>query len=163
MGEIVVVGVGYEPNQLTLEAVSLLKSGARILLHTSRCGCAEWLRGEGIAFESLDALYESCEDFDDHARAAAEAVRRAAEAGDVVYGVFDVRDASVGALLGGGERDVRVVAGVPAEGALLRARAGRRTAAGGVGLGELSFELRPSARSCASWTAASWPPRSSSS
>lgn len=118
MGIIVVVGVGYEPNQLTLEAVSLLKSGARILLHTSRCGCAEWLRGEGIAFESLDALYESCEDFDDHARAAAEAVRRAAEAGDVVYGVFDVRDASVGALLGGGERDVRVVAGVPAEGAL---------------------------------------------
>ena len=71
MGKIVVVGVGYEPNQLTLEAVSLLKSGARILLHTSRCGCAEWLRGEGIAFESLDALYESCEDFDDHARAAA--------------------------------------------------------------------------------------------
>src|SRR5699024_12065171 len=75
-------------------ALPILKSGARILLHTSRCGCAEWLRGEGIAFESLDALYESCEDFDDHARAAAEAVRRAAEAGDVVYGVFEIGRAS---------------------------------------------------------------------
>ena len=118
MGKIYVVGIGYEAGQLTLEAAARFKSGAKAILHTERCGCAEWLREEGVAFESLDALYESSEDFDGHARAAAEAVRRAAETGDVVYGVFDVRDASVGALLDGGEKDVRVVAGVPAEGAL---------------------------------------------
>lgn len=118
MGKIYVVGIGYEAGQLTLEAAARFKSGAKVILHTERCGCAEWLREEGVAFESLDALYESSEDFDGHARAAAEAVRRAAETGDVVYGVFDVRDASVGALLDGGEKDVRVVAGVPAEGAL---------------------------------------------
>lgn len=118
MGKISVVGVGYEPQQLTLEAVSLFRSGAQVILHTQRCGCAEWLRGEGIAFASLDALYDACEDFDEHARAAADAVREAAQSGDVVYAVFDVRDASVGALLDGGEKDVRVVAGVPAEGAL---------------------------------------------
>lgn len=118
MGNIVVVGHGYEAGQLTLEAVSLLKSGARVILHTERCGCAEWLKAEGIAYDTLDALYESCEDFDEHAQAAAEAVGNAAAEGDVVYGVFDVRDRSVAALMDR-VKNVRVVAGPPAEGALL--------------------------------------------
>ena len=100
MGRITVIGTGFEEKQLTLEAVELLQSGAKALLHTGRCGCAEWLARRGIPFETLDELYEQCEDFDEHARLAAEAVCRAAEAGDVVYGVFDVRDRSVSALLG---------------------------------------------------------------
>ena len=100
MGRITVIGTGFEEKQLTLEAVELLQSGAKVLLHTGRCGCAEWLARRGIPFETLDELYEQCEDFDEHARLAAEAVCRAAEAGDVVYGVFDVRDRSVSALLG---------------------------------------------------------------
>lgn len=119
MGKITVVGHGYEAGQLTLEAAELLKSGAKVILHTERCGCAEWLKKENIAFSTLDDLYEQCEDFDEHAQAAADAVRDAADAGDVVYGVFDVRDRSVAVLLGGGDMQVRVVAGPPAEGALL--------------------------------------------
>ena len=75
MGRITVVGTGWTEGQLTLDAVQLLKSGAQILLHTDRCGCAAWLRGQGIPFESLDALYDACEDFDAHAQAAAQAVR----------------------------------------------------------------------------------------
>lgn len=117
MGKIVVVGHGYEVGQLTLDAVSFFKSGSRVILHTGRCGCAGWLDDEGIPYETLDALYESCEDFDEHAQAAAEAVCRAAQSGDVVYGVFDVRDRSVSALMDM-EKNVRVVAGPPAEGAL---------------------------------------------
>lgn len=117
MGKIVVVGHGYEASQLTLEAVELFKSGARVVLHTQRCGCADWLKQEKIAYETLDALYESCEDFDEHAHAAAAAVCDAAEEGDVIYGVFDVRDRSVSVLLDR-QKDVRVVAGPPAEGAL---------------------------------------------
>ena len=64
MSCITVIGHGYEAGQLTLEAAELLKSGRRIILHTERCGCAEWLREQGVAFETLDALYERCEDFD---------------------------------------------------------------------------------------------------
>jgi len=118
MGKIIVVGHGYDKGQMTLEAVSLLRSGAKVLLHTARCGCAEWLMEEGIGFEALDDLYETCEDFDEHAEAAADAVCDAADEGDVVYGVFDVRDRSVTELLSR-RGDVRIVAGPPVEGALL--------------------------------------------
>lgn len=117
MGRIIVVGHGYEIGQLTLEAISLFKSGAKVVLHTERCGCAEWLKKENIGFETLDALYESCEDFDEHAQAAAEAICAAAQEGDVVYGVFDVRDRSISVLMDM-QKNVRVVAGPPAEGAL---------------------------------------------
>lgn len=119
MGKITVVGLGYEENQLTLQAIQLLRSGARVILHTQQCGCAQWLRDQKIAFESLDGLYESCEDFDEHAQLAADAVLKAAADADVVYGVFDVRDRSVGALLDAAGREIRVVAGPPAEDALL--------------------------------------------
>lgn len=117
MGKIVVIGHGYEVGQLTLEAVELFKSGAKVILHTQRCGCADWLKKENIAFTALDALYESCEDFDEHAQAAADAVCEAAQNSDVIYGVFDVRDRSVGTLMNMA-KNVRVVAGPPAEGAL---------------------------------------------
>ena len=76
MGTITIVGLGYEEKQLTFEAAELLKSGARVILHTGRCGCAEWLKKNGISFETLDYLYEECEDFDLHAARAAETVRR---------------------------------------------------------------------------------------
>lgn len=117
MGRIVVVGHGYEIGQLTLEAVELLRSGAKVILHTERCGCAQWLNQENIAYETLDTLYETCDDFDEHAQVAAQAVCDAAQNIDVVYGVFDVRDRSVGALMDMA-KNVRVVAGPPAEGAL---------------------------------------------
>ena len=34
MGTITIVGLGYEEKQLTFEAAELLKSGARVILHT---------------------------------------------------------------------------------------------------------------------------------
>lgn len=117
MGRITIMGAGWTRGQLTLDAVEALTSGARVILHTERCGCAEWLREKGIAFESLDALYDACEDFDAHAEAAADAVRAAAQGGDVVYAVFDVRDRSAVKLARDG--GARVIAGPSAEGALL--------------------------------------------
>ncbi len=120
MGGITIVGTGWDKGQLTLQAAEILKSGARVILHTDHCGCAVWLSENGVAYASLDALYERCEDFDEHARAAADAVLSAADAGDVVYAVPDVRDRSA-QLLMLSERSPRpaVVAGPPAEGALL--------------------------------------------
>ncbi len=118
MAAIAVVGVGLEAKQLTLEAAELLKSGARVILHTGRIGCADWLKAQGVPFETLDALYDACADFDEHAQRAVQAVTEAAEAGDVVYAVYDVRDRSV-LKLSAAARELRIVAGPPVEGALL--------------------------------------------
>ncbi len=119
MGSIAIIGTGWTRGQLTLEAAEILEGGAKVLLHTERCGCADWLREKGIPFESLDALYEACEDFDEHARAAADAVLRAAETVDVAYGVFDIRDRSVPLIVEAAGERARVIPGPPAEGALL--------------------------------------------
>ena len=124
MGVITIVGTGWLEGELTLSAMDALKSGARIILHTERCGCAAWLRGQDISYESLDALYEACEDFDEHAQAAAKAVADAALAGDVVYAVADVRDRSVARLVEAAGENVRVIAGPPCEGALLSRASG---------------------------------------
>ena len=71
MGSITIVGTGWTRGQLTLDAADALRGGARVILHTDHCGCAAWLGEQGIAFESLDGLYESSDDFDEHVRAAA--------------------------------------------------------------------------------------------
>lgn len=119
MGRITIVGTGWTIGQLTLEAIECLKEADRVILHTERSGCAEWLKTNNIPFESLDEFYETCEDFDEHAQAAAEAVLKAAETTNVVYGVLDVRDHSCVILTSAGKKEVRVIAGPPVEGALL--------------------------------------------
>lgn len=116
MHNITIIGAGWTRGQLTLDAVEALTSGARVILHTERCGCADWLREKGIAYESLDTLYDASEDFDAHAEAAAQAVTAASETSDVVYVVFDVRDRS--AVLLAQRGPVRVIPGPSAEGAL---------------------------------------------
>ncbi len=116
MGKITIVGHGYEEKHLTLEAVEQFQSGASVILHTQQCGCADWLNRNGIAFDTLDALYESCDDFDEHAKKAADAVIAAAKKENVVYGVFDVRDCSVGEILK--RTAAHIIAGPPMEGAL---------------------------------------------
>ena len=83
-------------------------------MHTERCGLKDYLTEKGIPFETLDALYDTAEDFDEHARLAAQAVLDAAAKGTVAYAVFDVRDVSVRALLKTGA-DVRLIAGPPLE------------------------------------------------
>lgn len=128
MGNITIVGTGWLAGQLTLSGAEALKSGAKVFLHTGRCGCASWLEAQGVAFGTLDALYETCEDFDEHARRAAEAVLSAAEAGDVVYGVADVRDRSVPQIVEAAGERARVIAGPPSEGALLACVSGETRA-----------------------------------
>ncbi|MDO4866311.1 MAG: nucleoside triphosphate pyrophosphohydrolase [Clostridia bacterium] len=119
MGNIAIVGLGWEAGQLTLEAAELLKGGARVVLHTERCGCADWLREQNIGFETLDALYESCEDFDEHIDAAASAVLEMAGTSDVVYGVADVRDRTAAELARRAGEQIRIIPGPPVDGALL--------------------------------------------
>ncbi len=115
MGKITVAGVGLTADQLTLGICTLLKSGATVIVHTARAGIADWLQKSGVPFESLDFLYETHDDFDEHARAAAAHVMHAADQADVVYCVFDVRDHSAVLLARAG---AQVIAGPPLEGAL---------------------------------------------
>ena len=118
MGLITVVGAGLLKNQLTFAAAEALSAGGRIVLHTDQIGCAEWLKEQGIAYESLDALYDAHEDFDEHAEAAAACILKAAEEGDVAYVVYDVRDRSVLKLSQAGAK-LHIIAGPPVEGALM--------------------------------------------
>ena len=116
MEHITVVGVGQREGELTERACRALESGARVILHTEKCPCAEWLRAKGIDFLALDGLYEADADFDSHAVAAAASVLEAARDEAVVFAVMDVRDRSVAALL---ERtQVELIPGPPAEDAL---------------------------------------------
>ena len=118
MNRITVVGVGLEVGQLTFAAAEALTGGARVILHTDRIGCAQWLKEKGVSYESLDGLYEEIEDFDEHAQKAAEYVLEAAQRSDVVYAVYDVRDRSVHALNRLGVR-LEVIAGPGVEGGLM--------------------------------------------
>lgn len=119
METITVVGVGWTRGELTLNAIEALKASDAVILHTDHCGCAQWLTENDIPFSSLDALYESCDDFDIHAEAAAEAVIRASRGAHLAYAVCDVRDQSVPRLIERFVGDVRVIPGPPVEGVLL--------------------------------------------
>ena len=119
MGKITVVGAGWTRGELTLNAIEALKRSDAILLHTDRCGCADWLKQNGMPFTSLDALYETCDDFDIHAQAVADAVLAAGSAGDLAYVVSDIRDRSVSSLIERIGTAVQVIPGPPSEGALL--------------------------------------------
>lgn len=114
MSRIIVIGCGFRREQLTLEAVEAIEGADKVLLRTGRCGLRDHLVEKGVAFETLDALYERAEDFDELIRLTAQAVLDASREGSVAYAVFDVRDVSVQALLKTGA-DVRVIAGPPAE------------------------------------------------
>ena len=114
MSRIIVIGCGFRREQLTLEAVEAIEGADKVLLRTGRCGLRVHLVEKGVAFETLDALYERAGDFDELIRLTAQAVLDASREGSVAYAVFDVRDVSVQALLKTGA-DVRVIAGPPAE------------------------------------------------
>ena len=44
MGKITIAGVGLEAGDLTFAAADALSSGAKLILHTERIGCADYLK-----------------------------------------------------------------------------------------------------------------------
>lgn len=100
---ITVACVGTKREELTLEVAQAAREADRVILHTERCGFAEWLKENGVSYESLDALYETAEDFDEHAQLAAEAVLKA-QTEHVLYAVLDEADQSVKELFRSGVR-----------------------------------------------------------
>ena len=113
---ITIVGTGLKRGQLTLDALDAMESG-RVFFHTGRCEAADVLAEKGIAFSTLDDLYDAADDFDEHAELVVERLLEEEKAGDLVYCVFDVRDETVRALAASGA-ELRVIPGPPVDGAL---------------------------------------------
>lgn len=121
---ITILGLGPgDAGQLTLAAVRALQSASRVILRTDRHGAARWLEDENISYTTLDAFYESAEDFEDlSSRAAAYLAGLAAE-GPLLYAVPGdgvTGDGTVDALLAL-DVDVVFIPGVSAETAALAA------------------------------------------
>lgn len=123
MEHIQIIGIGWHEDDLTLGAVKALRSGKKILLRTGRCGCADWLKAEGIPFETLDDLFEQCEDFDELIEETAHTVLNAAGSEPIVYCVNDLSDKSCAWLCSHAEEYVSLLPGV-SEGGNLFAFAG---------------------------------------
>ena len=111
------VGVGWEYGQLTLDAMKALREASRVILQTGRCGCAQWLREQGIHFSTLDDLYESCEDFDEFTAAAVNRVLDGAAQCRLAYAASELND-QVASRLASAAPSARLVPGVPSGGAL---------------------------------------------
>lgn len=119
---ITVVSLGPGPREyLTLGAVEALKKAAYVVLRTGlRCPAADYLLTIGISFETLDHLHDTCEDFDELIRKAADFLLSRAEETDVCYAVFDAAaDETVKALAA--RADITVIPGVPLSAPLLAA------------------------------------------
>ena len=114
---IVVVGLGLDVSQLTLGAAGMLKSGGRVILRTGQCAAKVWLDEQDVSYETLDALYETAEDFDALNESLVNHIMEASKDCDVVYGVLDVRDESVSRLMRS-TAGVRVMPGVSTDGML---------------------------------------------
>ena len=92
-----------EAENMTFGAANALKDAGQILLRTGRHGISKWLNAQGIAYETLDGLYDAAEDFDGFNAAAAGEVRKRMEAGPLCYGVPDpLTDTTVAALKASG-------------------------------------------------------------
>ena len=114
---ITIVALGPDSGELlTLAALSQMRMADALVLRTARHGAAEVLAREGITYDTLDPLYEDCEDFDELcARAAQALVDRARGVRALCYAVSDpVSDATVRALARALPEDtgLRVLGGV---------------------------------------------------
>ena len=101
---------------LTLGALEAMRQADALVLRTARHGVAGVLARQGIEYQTLDALYERSEDFDELCRTAAAAlVEKAKTCENLCYAVSEPgSDATVRALAAALPQDVtlRVVGGV---------------------------------------------------
>ena len=114
---ITIAAIGPDSGQtLTLGVYDALRQADALLLRTGRHGVADRLRQEGVAFETLDALYDRTEDFDELCELAARAIiDKARQAQTLIYAVSEPQsDATVRALaqaLPGGDDPAECAAG----------------------------------------------------
>ncbi len=114
---IIVAALGPDSaDMLTMGALNAMKQADALVLRTNRHGAAALLDGQGIAYQTLDALYERCEDFDELCALAAGAlVKKARTVESLCYAVSEPgSDATVRALAASLPEDIgmQVVGGV---------------------------------------------------
>ena len=99
-----------DPQLLTRAAYAALTGGTPLLLRTRRHGVADFLTAQGKRFETLDALYDACEDFDELCTAAQERICAfARQSAHSVYAVSDpASDETVHALCRHLPEDIRL-------------------------------------------------------
>ena len=102
---------------LTFAAYEAMERANCLVLRTARHGVADMLKSRGVAFTTLDALYEQTEDFDELcAYAAKKLIGMARENGGLCYAVSEpVSDATVRKLACALPEDIAltVIGGVP--------------------------------------------------
>jgi len=123
MHKITVVSLGPGARaHITLGAMETMEKAKKLILRTGEVDAAKYLREKGLHFETLDALHEDCEDFEEFTQQAAEAVMKAAKRANVVYAVLDAStDASVEELLRVCPESVSLTGGMPLSAPLLQA------------------------------------------
>ncbi len=125
--EIVIVPLGPDDGSLmTLGACEAVRKAGRVILRTERHGAVHLPVFEGISFETLDALYDQYEDFDDLCLAVSDYLIRQAQEGDLCYAVSDpLSDATVKKLIQSlpDSVQVRILGGVPLSANVLAAAA----------------------------------------
>ena len=114
---ITVAALGPDSGELmTMGALGAMKAADALVLRTARHGASAVLDAQGIAYQTLDALYERCEDFDELcAKAAAALVKKAQSVETLCYAVSEPgSDATVRALAKALPEDIklRVIGGV---------------------------------------------------
>ena len=112
---IVTLGTGGEAF-LTRQTENALRKAPQLVLRTARHPMADWLKGEGIAFDALDSLYDACEDFDEFNQKAAKKLLKLCADSPVCYAVsdaaFDTTVAAVKQLAAEKQATITVLPGV---------------------------------------------------
>lgn len=116
---VVALGPGAK-DYLTLGAVDALQKADKLVLRTNRHGVAKYLEEQGLAFETLDRLYEQSEDFDVLSKNAADFLLELAQKSPVCFGVADPRaDAIVQQLTQKAGERIAILPGVGLDAPLL--------------------------------------------
>ncbi|MBR4040332.1 MAG: MazG family protein [Clostridia bacterium] len=103
-------------DMLTMGALNAMKHADALVLRTNRHGASALLDEQDVAYQTLDALYERCEDFDELCqKAAAALIKKARACENLCYAVSEPgSDATVRALSAALPQDMalRVIGGV---------------------------------------------------
>ena len=98
---ITVAALGPDSGKLlTMGALDAMRGADALVLRTARHGAIKTIEAQGIAYQTLDALYERCEDFDELCeKASAALIKKALACTNLCYAVSEPgSDATVRAL-----------------------------------------------------------------
>lgn len=81
-----IIGLGLTEQELPPRNAERLRSGGTLFLQTAQCAGASWLEQWGVAFRSMDQLYEDAADFDTFLEAVVDSLWQCGEE-EVLYAV----------------------------------------------------------------------------